>query len=93
METLKLKHYAHKVGINVHHLIWCTKYRYRMFKQEKYKNLCEELLTEIAYRHNMINIMLTLIIMLFMSIRLFCDMSIRLFTPHSLHMSCVFLCI
>ena len=54
MATLELKHYSHKVGVNVHHLEWCTKYRYKMFKQEKYKNLCEELLREIAQRHKMV---------------------------------------
>ena len=30
--ALEIKYYAHKVGINVHHLEWCTKYRYEMFK-------------------------------------------------------------
>src|SRR3989344_6150533 len=54
METLELRHHAHKVGVNVHHLEWCTKYRYKMFKQEKYKNLCEEILCETAQRHRMV---------------------------------------
>jgi putative transposase len=54
MATLELKYYAHKVGVNVHHLEWCTKYRYKMFRQLKYKNLCEEFLHEIAQRHKMI---------------------------------------
>ena len=49
--ALELKHHAHKVGVNVHHLEWCTKYRYEMFKQDKYKNLCEEILKETARRH------------------------------------------
>ena len=49
---MELKHYSHKVGVNVHHLEWCTKYRYRMFEQEKYKKLCEEILRETAQRHN-----------------------------------------
>lgn len=53
MAKLELKHYAHKIGINVHHLQWCTKYRYKMFKQEKYKNLCEEILRDIAQNHKM----------------------------------------
>jgi len=53
MTTLEIKHYAHKVGVNVHHLEWCTKYRYKMFRQEKYKNLCEEILREIAQAHGM----------------------------------------
>ena len=52
--ALELKHHAHKVGVNVHHLEWCTKYRYEMFKQDKYKNLCEEILKETAQRHKII---------------------------------------
>ena len=51
MANLELKHYAHKVGVNVHHLEWCTKYRYNMFKHNKYKKLCEEILKEVAGRH------------------------------------------
>jgi len=53
MTNLEMKHYSHKVGVNVHHLEWCTKYRYKMFKQDKYKNLCEEILRETAQRHKM----------------------------------------
>ena len=52
MVSLQMKHYPHKVGVNVHHFEWCTKYRYKMFKQEEYKNLCEEILRETAQRHN-----------------------------------------
>jgi len=51
MANLELKHYSHKVGVNVHHLEWCTKYRYEMFKQDKYKNLCEEILRKTAQMH------------------------------------------
>ena len=54
MASLELKHYAHTVGVNVHHLEWCTKYRYKMFRQEKYKNLCEGILRGIAQRHDMV---------------------------------------
>jgi len=53
MVNLELKRYAHKVGVNVHHLEWCTKYRYRMFKQEKYKKLAEEILKDISQKHRM----------------------------------------
>ena len=52
--ALEIKYYAHKVGVNVHHLEWCTKYRYEMFKQDKYKKLCEEILRETAQRHKII---------------------------------------
>lgn len=54
MGELEMKSFAHKVGVNVHHLTWCTKYRYRMFRQEQYKNLCEVFLREIAERHGMV---------------------------------------
>jgi putative transposase len=51
---LELKYFSHKVGVNVHHFEWCTKYRYRMLKQEKYKIFAEEVLKEVATRHKMI---------------------------------------
>ena len=54
MATLELKHFSHKVGVNVHHFEWCTKYRYMMFKQDKYKSLSEEILRETAQRHSII---------------------------------------
>jgi len=47
-----MRHYAHKVGVNVHHPEWCTKYRYKMFKQDEYKNLAEDILRETAQRHS-----------------------------------------
>ena len=53
MASVEIKHYPHKVGVNVHHLEWCTKYRYRMFRQGKHTLLCEEVLRSIAKRHNM----------------------------------------
>lgn len=52
MAELELIHRAHKVGVNVHHFEWCTKYRYRMFRQEKYRQLCMEILRDIAEKHN-----------------------------------------
>ena len=48
---MELKSTAHKVGINVHHLQWCTKYRYRMLRREEYKNACETALRQQAKRH------------------------------------------
>ena len=30
---------AHSVGISMWHFEWCTKYRYKMFGKEEYKNL------------------------------------------------------
>lgn len=54
MTNLELRHFAHKVGVNVHHFEWCTKYRYCMFKQDKYKNLVEQLLKQIAEKHKIV---------------------------------------
>lgn len=54
MANLEIKHHSHKVGVNVHHFEWCTKYRYHMFKQDKYKKFSENVLRETASRHHMI---------------------------------------
>ena len=48
---MEVQKFAHKVDENVLHVEWCTKYRYRMFGQEKYKKLCEEILRGIAQKH------------------------------------------
>jgi putative transposase len=42
---------SHSIGQNLYHLEWCPKYRYNMFKREENKNLCEEILREVAQRH------------------------------------------
>ena len=48
---MELKSTAHKVGINVHHLQWCTKYRYKMMGKDEYKNICEKAICHQADRH------------------------------------------
>ena len=35
----KYEHFEHSVGKIMMHLEWCTKYRYKMFKKEEYRNL------------------------------------------------------
>src|SRR3989338_9840020 len=52
MANVELQHYSHKVGVNIHHLEWCPKYRYNMFKQDKYKNACEDAIRQQAERHD-----------------------------------------
>jgi putative transposase len=52
MATLELKHFSHKVGVNVHHLEWCTKYRYQMLLKPEYKNACEDAIRKQAERHH-----------------------------------------
>lgn len=49
---MELTKFSHKVSLNVHHLEWCTKYRYKMLKQDKYKKLCEEAISTVALRHS-----------------------------------------
>jgi putative transposase len=48
---MKLLSGSHSIGQNLYHLEWCPKYRYNMFKREENKNLCEEILHEVAQRH------------------------------------------
>jgi putative transposase len=42
---------SHMVGHNKHHIYWCTKYRYNMMRQSKYKSLLEAILRDIAREH------------------------------------------
>ena len=42
---------SHHVGQALYHLEWCPKYRYKMFRKDKNKKLCEEILKEVAERH------------------------------------------
>ncbi|MFO7967935.1 MAG: IS200/IS605 family transposase [Archaeoglobaceae archaeon] len=42
---------SHHVGQAIYHFEWCPKYRFKMFRKEKNKNLCEEILKEVAERH------------------------------------------
>ena len=43
---------AHSVGWSLYHLQWCTKYRYKIFRNDKLKNVCFIALTEAAQRHH-----------------------------------------
>ena len=40
--------HPHSVGDNFWHMEWCPKYRYQIFRQEKYKNLAEACLKQAA---------------------------------------------
>ena len=44
--------HAHSVAWSTWHFEWCTKYRYKIFKQEYIKNLCLTSVQEAAKRHN-----------------------------------------
>ena len=41
----------HNVGVAMWHLQWCTKYRYKMFRQNRLKVSCEVALKECCNRH------------------------------------------
>lgn len=43
--------HAHSVGNNFWHIEWCPKYRYQMFKKDKYKNLAEDCIRKVAEKH------------------------------------------
>lgn len=43
--------HAHSVGWSTWHFEWCTKYRYKMFKQDYIKNLCLIAVNEAAKKH------------------------------------------
>ena len=42
---------SHSVGNNVHHLQWCTKYRYKMFRKLKNNLICRHAIKDVAERH------------------------------------------
>jgi REP-associated tyrosine transposase len=49
---MKLASGSHSIGQNIYHLEWCPKYRYNMFRDKGNKKLCEDILHEVAERHN-----------------------------------------
>lgn len=51
---MQYQHTSHKVGLNIQHIEWCPKYRYHMFRQDKYKKLLEEIIYSIAAKHNVV---------------------------------------
>ena len=42
----------HAVGIAFWHIQFCTKYRYKMFAKDKYRKLCEACIRNVAFRHS-----------------------------------------
>ena len=43
--------YSHSIGNNTHHIEWCTKYRYKMFRKAENRSILKETIIEIAKRH------------------------------------------
>ena|SRR3989344_6157662 len=42
----------HNVGVSMWHLQWCTKYRYKIFGQDKMRTSCEVVIKECCTRQN-----------------------------------------
>lgn len=42
---------SHAVAQCVYHIEWCPKYRYHMFRKDKYLVMCETFIREVAKRH------------------------------------------
>jgi len=42
----------HSVGLSMWHFEWCTKYRYKMFRKEKYLKLVEACIRRAASLHS-----------------------------------------
>jgi putative transposase len=47
-----LNHRSHKVGLNCWHLVWATKYRYKMMQKFGHKNLVVAAIRKAAYEHH-----------------------------------------
>ena len=47
----KYEKFEHSVGKVMMHLEWCTKYRYKMFQKEKYRNLVSACIRRAASLH------------------------------------------
>lgn len=52
MFQTKYKHINSCVCENLWHIMWCTKYRYKMFAKFEYKNLIQACLRKVAHKHN-----------------------------------------
>jgi len=51
LQINEYKRTDHSVGVMMLHLEWCTKYRYKMFRKIKYKNLLTACIRQSASRH------------------------------------------
>ena len=51
LEINQYKKTDHSVGVVMLHLQWCTKYRYKMFRKLKYKNLLDACIRKSATRN------------------------------------------
>ena len=49
---MQYSRHSHSIGDNFWHIEWCPKYRYKMFKQYKYKNLAVACIRKTAKAHD-----------------------------------------
>ena len=47
----KFSRFIHMVGNNVHHLEWCPKRRYKMFRRLEFMKFCEDAIWRAAEQH------------------------------------------
>jgi len=51
MEYEALVRTSHGVSQNTYHMIWCTKYRYAVFRTKIFQEVCELFVRKVAKRH------------------------------------------
>ena len=47
----KYERSSHSIGVSMWHFEWCTKYRYKMFGKQEYKNLITACIRRAASMH------------------------------------------
>lgn len=53
MDSGDFLHKKHSVGQVVYHIEWTPKYRFKMFRKEEFRRMCEETLREVASTHEL----------------------------------------
>ena len=54
LNHMEMQYQTHSVGYNIHHIEWCTKCRYKMFRRPEFMNVCEAAIRHAAERHGII---------------------------------------
>ncbi|MFH1630686.1 MAG: IS200/IS605 family transposase [Candidatus Aenigmatarchaeota archaeon] len=58
---MQFSKFQHAVGKNVHHLEWCPKYRYNIFRRLDIMNVCVAAIRQSAARHGIIIMEITVL--------------------------------
>ncbi len=48
---MEMQRYQHAVGYNIHHIEWCTKFRYKIFRRPEFMKVCDAAIRRVAERH------------------------------------------